>query len=74
MKSGENEKHEKGDFVCDRCGRPAAIEADDVKLCSECYQLVGSCCMEFGGEDLWDDVVNEETSKEASEKAQRKVG
>lgn len=66
MKSGETGNQSKDEFICDRCGRPAAIQADDVKLCVECYQIVGSCCMEFGGDDLWDDIVNEKPSETES--------
>jgi hypothetical protein len=22
-------------------------------ICKECYQKAGSCCVEFGGHDLW---------------------
>jgi hypothetical protein len=39
--------------VCDRCGQPAVVEIEGQSLCEECYQLPGSCCMEFGADDLW---------------------
>jgi hypothetical protein len=26
---------------------------DGAPICEECYEHAGSCCMEFGGEDLW---------------------
>jgi hypothetical protein len=39
--------------VCNRCGRPAVVEIEGQSLCEECYQLPGSCCMEFGADDLW---------------------
>jgi hypothetical protein len=39
--------------VCDRCGRFGAYLFDGEKLCAECYGLRGSCCPEFGADDLW---------------------
>ena len=38
---------------CDRCGQPAVAKVGDEYLCESCYQNPGSCCMEFGGDDLW---------------------
>ncbi len=38
---------------CDRCGRPAIARIEGEWLCESCYQDPGSCCMEFGGDDLW---------------------
>jgi hypothetical protein len=40
--------------VCDRCGRFGAFRFGDKALCLECYEAFGSCCVEFGGEDLWE--------------------
>lgn len=39
--------------ICDRCGRPGAIEIAGVRRCLECYDLCASCCLEFGADDLW---------------------
>jgi hypothetical protein len=39
--------------TCDRCGRFGAFVIHEEKLCAECYELRGSCCAEFGGDDLW---------------------
>lgn len=44
--------------VCDRCGRFGAYEFDGERLCVDCYELRGSCCLEFGGDDLWADAKN----------------
>lgn len=41
------------DTVCDRCGKFGAFRFDDIALCEECYEGAGSCCLEFGGDDLW---------------------
>lgn len=39
--------------VCEVCGRFGAFEVGDRKLCVDCYQNAGSCCPEFGADDLW---------------------
>lgn len=50
----EKKNSELSGKTCDRCGRPAAIKVGDEFFCEECYQLPGSCCPEFGGEDIWE--------------------
>ena len=42
--------------VCGVCGRFGAFEAGGQFLCADCYTERGSCCPEFGGFDLWEDV------------------
>ncbi|HAO80042.1 MAG TPA: hypothetical protein DCQ92_13930 [Verrucomicrobia subdivision 3 bacterium] len=39
--------------ACDVCGRFGAYQLGDRKLCQECYTGCGSCCPEFGKNDLW---------------------
>lgn len=39
--------------VCDRCGKFGAYRLADRQLCPECYEGCGSCCPEFGKDDLW---------------------
>jgi hypothetical protein len=39
--------------VCESCGQFGAYRFGDVSLCQECYTLRGSCCPEFGKDDLW---------------------
>lgn len=39
--------------VCDDCGRPGAYRLGDHTLCLDCYSNRGSCCPEFGRDDLW---------------------
>lgn len=56
----ESENVTKVEKPCDRCGRPSVIEVGEVRLCEECYQLPGSCCLEFGGDDLWDAPAEKE--------------
>lgn len=41
------------DAVCERCGRPGAIEIAGRRICLACYDICGSCCLEFGDDDLW---------------------
>ncbi len=38
---------------CDRCGAFSPLDPGDRRLCEECYRLCGSCCPEFGADDLW---------------------
>ena len=40
-------------LTCDACGRFGAFDFDGEHLCAECYAERGSCCVEFGGKDLW---------------------
>jgi hypothetical protein len=39
--------------VCDACGRFGAYQFGDRLLCEDCYAGCGSCCLEFGKDDLW---------------------
>ncbi len=41
------------DTICERCGRPGAIEIAGRHICLACYDICGSCCLEFGDDDLW---------------------
>ncbi len=38
---------------CERCGNPAPYEVGDRRVCEDCYGVCGSCCLEFGADDLW---------------------
>jgi len=40
---------------CERCGKPGAATFGDRTLCRDCYFACNSCCLEFGGDDLWED-------------------
>ena len=45
---------EQSDLVCSRCGNLGAeVIYGDLKVCSDCYYIYGSCCLEFGAYDLW---------------------
>lgn len=44
---------------CQICGRPTTLLIGGQPICEECYQEVGSCCPEFGGDDLWQQRDNE---------------
>jgi hypothetical protein len=39
---------------CDRCGAANAVKVGARSLCESCYAEAGSCCLEFGADDLWD--------------------
>jgi hypothetical protein len=39
--------------VCESCGRFGAYRIGERTLCPECYTECGSCCLEFGKDDLW---------------------
>jgi hypothetical protein len=38
---------------CESCGRWGAVEIAGRPLCDDCRQGCGSCCPEFGKDDLW---------------------
>lgn len=40
------------DARCDRCGAFSALDLGDERLCEDCYRARGSCCLEFGADDL----------------------
>jgi hypothetical protein len=40
---------------CETCGASGALKVGDRWLCESCYVEAGSCCLEFGGTDLWED-------------------
>jgi hypothetical protein len=50
---------EDANATCDECGALGALTFDGVKLCLRCYSEKGSCCPEFGKDDLWKDRVSE---------------
>jgi len=50
---------------CMRCRQPGFVQYEgDQWLCKDCYPLYGSCCLEFGGDDVW--VEKEEREKAKS--------
>ncbi len=40
-------------LACDVCGRFGAYRFGERALCQDCYTGSGSCCPEFGKDDLW---------------------
>lgn len=38
---------------CARCHRDATLGFGTTWLCEDCYGTVGSCCMEFDGDDMF---------------------
>lgn len=56
--------------ACDTCGRFGAFRFDGGCLCADCYEKRGSCCPEFGSDDLWardDETPNREENPTAPE-------
>jgi hypothetical protein len=45
----------KAEATCDECGAVGAFQFGEVLLCTDCYAGKGSCCPEFGKDDLWRD-------------------
>jgi hypothetical protein len=39
--------------ACSACGRPTTLLIAGTPVCEDCYEIAGSCCLEFGGKDLW---------------------
>ncbi|HBA82530.1 MAG TPA: hypothetical protein DCZ95_00405 [Verrucomicrobia bacterium] len=58
MKTSTKQK----DRSCERCGKKDGFHFGEHWLCGECFSLYGSCCLEFGGDDLW--VFPEEKERE----------
>lgn len=55
MKSGEQNESEvriSESVACGFCGHYGAFEIGGQFLCPRCYESCGSCCPEFGREDL----------------------
>jgi hypothetical protein len=48
---------------CERCGAPEAMQFGDHWVCEDCYGLRGSCCPEFGADDLWEERQSSEDKK-----------
>jgi hypothetical protein len=38
--------------LCERCHGDATLEMGTTWLCEDCYGTIGSCCMEFDGDDI----------------------
>jgi len=38
--------------ACVRCGQPTDKKVGGLPLCDDCYAIRGSCCPEFGPDDL----------------------
>lgn len=67
MKTEPNSKALYGEnAVCERCGKFGAYQFDGATLCADCYQGAGSCCPEFGADDLW--TTNEEAPTDAAKR------
>jgi len=49
--------------ACDTCGKFGAYHVGARTLCGECYEGAGSCCPEFGKDDLWVVALPEHATK-----------
>ena len=71
--SEASESARPGALRCERCGKYGALETGAGTLCSECHQLSGSCCPEFGGDDLTQAVLEDGAKTAASGDARPEV-
>ncbi len=39
--------------ICTRCHGEAVFGFGATWLCEDCYGVIGSCCMEFDGDDMF---------------------
>ncbi len=39
--------------ICSRCHGQAVFGFGATWLCEDCYGVIGSCCMEFDGDDMF---------------------
>ena len=58
QESGEGEEQQSqvcldANAACDVCGAFGAFHFGERTLCQNCYEGCGSCCPEFGKDDLW---------------------
>jgi hypothetical protein len=59
--------------ACDRCGQFGAFLFDGQTLCGDCYETRGSCCPEFGRDDLWREETTTSPATTSPETAPDKV-
>lgn len=52
---------------CEICGSPEALQFADQWICEDCYRGRGSCCPEFGKDDLWTFPEDEREEDESEE-------
>ncbi len=51
--SGDAQAFSAESLVGEVCCRFSAVRIGDRALCPDCYHGCGSCCPEFGKDDLW---------------------
>ncbi len=54
QKEGQEKEVGAQNLACERCGKSDALEWEGLSLCDECTYAYESCCLEFGGDDLWE--------------------
>ncbi len=62
------ETEQAGARSCEKCGAPDALEVGGRSVCEACYSQAGSCCLEFGADDLWKDREGEADKGQSSER------
>jgi hypothetical protein len=55
---------------CTFCDRATEIVLAGEPICEECHEKAGSCCLEFGGEDLWQRREREPGKEEQSDRSE----
>jgi hypothetical protein len=60
-------------ITCDRCGCFGAYAFDTAQLCADCYETRGSCCPEFGGDDMWEQKAASPAAANAPDSAADKA-
>ena len=50
--AGERPTDRPAEAPCVRCWLPTAKFMGDIPICDQCYRIRGSCCPEFGEDDL----------------------
>ncbi|MCG8525017.1 MAG: hypothetical protein MI748_01465 [Opitutales bacterium] len=46
--------------ICERCGIKTTDKLGDAFVCDSCYEIRGSCCTEFGPDDLAEHSASED--------------
>lgn len=67
-KKKKNETAPSAETLCERCGHSGATTMGDRTLCMDCYYACNSCCLEFGGDDLWKEMEEKEEAVKAKKK------
>lgn len=58
---------------CRFCGKSTTLLIDGQPICEECREIAGSCCLEFGDHDLWQNkkVASNVSTSDTSDREDR---